>query len=174
MIAPIKQEQTSEAGVRMLQTNMFGPPEDPADMDEQGRIRDDAPVAAERELLWPSDLVQLLGVDLLERLYGDIPRRTRLFVREVCRRLRCDSQHVYNLHDCGSLDAVDIASPDAGRAEWRFYRYSLVRWLFRREFRSGGGRADLPDADMDRIGRALETLGREGGRVAAKQEGAER
>jgi hypothetical protein len=141
------------------QLNMFGPPEPvtsyPAGM--SGR-HDDAPCASERELLWPSDLVRLLGKDLLERLYGDLPFRTRLHVREVCRRLRCDSQHVYNLHAEGSLDAVDIATPAASRAEWRFYRYSVVRFLFAREFRDNATRASLPKVDLDRIAAAVAEL----------------
>lgn len=173
MIAPINQTQPVDSE-RLLQLNMFGPPEDPSSYSESARLHDDAPVPCERELLWPGDLAGLLGLELLERLYGDVPRRTRLHVREICRRLRCDSQHVYNLREAGSLDAVDISTPGAGRHEWRFYRYSLVRWLFRREFRNELGRADLSDEDMRRITRAVATLGREGARNGAEQKGAER
>lgn len=172
MIAPINHQAAEQE--RLLQTNMFGPPEDPTAYSESDRLHDDAPVACERELLWPGDLAGLLGLELLERLYGDVPRRTRLHVREICRRLRCDSQHVYNLREAGSLDAVDISTPGASRAEWRFYRYSFVRWLFRREFRNDIGRADLSDEDMRRITRAVATLGREGARTTVTQEGAER
>lgn len=138
-----------------LQLNFFGPPE-PIDSYSKRRGRcDDAPVACERENLWPSDLAQILGRELLEKLYGDIPRRTRLYVKEVCRRMRCDSNHIYELIQVGSLDATDIGSPDASRAEWRVYRYSLVSFFFNREFRDGATRADLSDSELDRIETAV-------------------
>lgn len=157
-----KTQRDGESQV-VLQGNLFGPPE-PVDSYPQGSCGrgDDLPVPAERELLWPADLAERLGPALLERLYGDIPRRTRLHVREVCRRLRCDSEHVYNLRRAGSLDSVDISSPEAEqRREWRFYRYSLVRWLFNREFRDSahhgeGGRSNLTPEDMQRIVTALQ------------------
>lgn len=141
-----------------LQLNMFGPPEPVSSYPESrlGRC-DDAPVACERENLWPSDLAATLGTDLLERLYGDVPRRTRLYVREVCRRLRCDSQHVYDLIGA-SLDATDIGTPGSSRHEWRVYRYSLVTFLFNRDFRDGQTRCNLPAGDMQRVENAVRQL----------------
>ena len=129
----------------LLQEDMFGPPEDLSSYSEArlGR-QDDAPVPCERENLWPSDLVGVLGVPLLERLYGDVPRRTRLYCRELCRRLRCDSQHIANLRQAGSLDATDISTPGAMVPEWRYYRYSVVRWLFGRDFGDAPTRCNLP------------------------------
>jgi len=141
-----------------LQDNMFGPPE-PAESrptDRPGRC-DDAPVPSERELLWPAELVDLLGPNLLERLYGDIVRRTRLTVKEVCRRTRHDSNHVYRLIDAGALDAVDLGLGDTQR-DWRVYRYSLVRLLFKREFRDHGSRCNLPAADMELIYAAVDRI----------------
>lgn len=138
----------------LQQLNMFGPPED---VDNYGPRRgrcDDQPVPWERENLWPADLARDLGQDLLEKLYGDIPRKTRLHVREVCRRLVCDSNHVYNLIDVGALDAADIGA-GSSKAEWRVYRYSVVRFLFNREFRDGRTRADVTPAEFERIEAAI-------------------
>lgn len=138
-----------------MQLNFFGPPE-PIDSYSKRRGRcDDAPVPCERENLWPADLARILGIPLLEKLYGDVPRRTRLYVKEVCRRLRCDSNHIYELIQVGSLDATDIASPDASRAEWRIYRYALVSFLFNREFRDGATRAEVTDDELNRIDAAI-------------------
>jgi len=146
--APKPEEKKPEA----WQLNMFGPPEAVSSYPENRRGRcDDAPVPCERENLWPADLVRILGADLLERLYGDIPRRTRLYTLEVCRRLRCDSNTVYRHLEQGSLDGTDISTPDATKAEWRTYRYSLVSLLFNREFRDQRTRADLAADDLSRI-----------------------
>jgi hypothetical protein len=134
---------------------MFGAPEK---ADERNRVRRAAaPVPCERELLWPADLVEILGTDLLERLYGDFVRRTRLTVLECCRRDVCVEQHIYNLLEAGELDYVDISHPDASRAEYRIYRYSLVSWFFGREF---GGPVptrtqQLSAEDLRRIERAV-------------------
>jgi hypothetical protein len=115
------------------------------------RMRDDAPVPSERQLLWPADLVELLGAELLERLYGDLPRRTRLRIDEVCRACRCDSEHVRRLIQAGSLDATDIRHPEATERAYRIYRYSLARWLFNRDFIANDfPRCNLPGADLDR------------------------
>jgi hypothetical protein len=131
------------------QLNMFGAPEIVTGRNADG-YRDDAPVPAERELLWPLEHTQILGVELLERLYGDVPRRTRLTILEVCRRLRCGHSHVYNLVDAGSLDAFDSRHPQATQAYITVYRYSLVRFLFNREFVEGCTRGGMPKADLQR------------------------
>jgi hypothetical protein len=146
---------------QMRQYDLWGAPEPITSYPDSRKGRhDDAPVACERENLWPSDLVALLGPELLERLYGDIPRRTRLYAAEVCRRLRCDSQHVANLRDAGSLDACDISHPDSTVSEWRYYRYSLVRFLFGREWKQRNTRCNVSDEDQCAIERAVAQLAR--------------
>lgn len=140
------------------QTNMFGPPERTDQMTDTQRMRDDAPVPSERELLWPAPHVEILGPDLLERLYGDLPRRTRLTVPEVCRRLRCGHSHVYELKEAGSLDGTDYRHPAATQQALTVYRYSLVRFLFSREFIEDTNRCGLPRADMDRVERLVKVL----------------
>lgn len=139
------------------QYNMFGPPEDVSSYADGARGRDDAPVPCERELLWPTPHAEILGTDLLERLYGDIPRRTRLTIIEVCRRLRCGHTHVYELRDCGSLDSTNDALPTAQKENLTIYRYSLVRFLFSREFIQDTTR-NLAPADMQRIERLIVAL----------------
>ncbi len=129
------------------QLTMFGAPERVALEGRRPRRADDRPAPSEREMLWPRDLVEGLGAEMLEGLYGDVPRRTRLRVDEVCRRLRCSDEHVRHLIEAGSLDAVDISVPEASVPCWRVYRYSLVRWFFRREF---GPQAEAPRSDMPR------------------------
>jgi hypothetical protein len=145
----------------LQQLNMFGPPET-LNQEAAARPRraDDRPAPSERELIWPSDLAEELGSELLERLYGDIPRRTRLRVDEVCRRLRCSDEHVRHLIEAGSLAAVDISVPNASVPYWRVYRYSLVRWLFRREFgpQAESPRGDLTRADQERCMEFASTL----------------
>lgn len=150
----------------LWQTNMFGPAERIDNIAPEGRMRDDAPVPAERELLWPAPHVEILGPDLLERLYGDLPRRTRLTVPEVCRRLRCGHSHVYELKDAGSLDFTDYRHPQATQQALLIYRYSLVRFLFSREFCEGDNRVNLPRADLDRIERLVSLLKAERRRLA--------
>jgi hypothetical protein len=141
----------------LMQLNMFGPPEDVENCDTNRGRCDDKPVPWERENLWPKDLVACLGVDLLEELYGDIPRFTRLHVKQVCRRLKCDSNLVYEHLQMGSLDGTEIGADGAERGTWRVYRYSLVSFLFNREFRDGRSRGDvsLSPNDLDRIERAV-------------------
>jgi len=148
--------------VSKVQFDMFGPPEDLDSYPEDARYRDDAPVPSERENLWPSDLVGELGPELMERLYGDIPRRTRLTISEVCRRLRSAHSHVYNLIDVGSLDATDDRHPHAARPNYGIYRYSLVALLFGREFVQAQTRCNLPADDMKCIDRAVTLLRRAG------------
>jgi excisionase family DNA binding protein len=116
----------------MQQLNMFGPPEQVDTTGIKGRC-DWEPVPWERENLWPSKLVAAIGADTCETLWGDIPRHTRLSVEQVCRRLLCDGNTIYRLIEQGELDTVDIG---AGRTNpaWRVYRYSLVWFLFRREW----------------------------------------
>lgn len=145
----------------LLQDNMFGPPEDVQNLPASARMRDDAPVPSEREMLWPSDLAELLGPELLERLYGDLPRRTRLTVKEVCRRTRWAHSHVYELIAAGSLDAIDGRHPSATQPYYAIYRYSVVRWLFIREFILNPTRANLPPADLDRCVAAAEQIERQ-------------
>lgn len=132
------------------QLNMFGPPENVENIDPEKRMADDAPVACERELLWPAPHAEALGPELLERLYGDLPRRTRLTVQEVCRRLRRGHTHVYDLVTAGSLDALDDRHPEATQAALSIYRYSLVRFLFNREFVEGATRCGLETEDLRR------------------------
>lgn len=140
------------------QLNMFGPPEDVTAIAPDARYRDDAPVPCERELLWPAPHIEILGRDLLERLYGDIPRRTRLTVQEVCRRLRCGHTHVYDLIQAGSLDALDSRHPQATQNAWMIYRYSFARFLFNREFVDNSTRCGLPPGDLDKCLLLAETL----------------
>jgi hypothetical protein len=142
--------------------NLFGEPEPLDSYSEPERMLDDAPVPCERERLWPVPHTEALGQDLLERLYGDLPRRTRLTVKEVCRRLRAQHSHVYDLIADGSLDALDSRSPDATRANYAIYRYSVVRFLFNREFVEAQTRAaDLTHEEMDRCAALAEQLRRE-------------
>lgn len=139
-----------------LQYNMFGPPESVTNLPPDRRMADDAPVPSERELLWPSDLVALLGPELLERLYGDVPRRTKLTVPEICRRERIGHSLVYELIQSGSLDATDVRHPDAVDPYYRIYRYSFIRWKFLREFVLDRTRANLPPDDLARCLAAAE------------------
>lgn len=145
----------------MLQLNMFGPPEPVSSLGPDARYQDDAPVPSERELLWPMPHVEALGPDLLERLYGDLPRRTRLTIPEVCRRLRIGHSLAYELVAVGSLDALDNRHPEATQQSLRVYRYSLVRFLFNREFVESQTRAGMPAADLDRCMVLAERLRQE-------------
>ena len=140
---------------------MFGPPEKLGEKDPR-RYSDDAPVPCERELLWPVPHVEMLGVDLMERLYGDLPRRTRLTIPELCRRMRRGHTHIYDLIESGSLDATDDRHAEATQNAYTVYRYSVVRFLFHREFVEGATRAGLPKADLEKCMRLAETLRREG------------
>jgi hypothetical protein len=141
------------------QLNMFGEPEPLDNLSAQDRLRDDAPVPAERELLWPADMVELLGVERLERLYGDVPRRTRLRVKEVCRRARISTEHLRRLIEEGSIDATNVQHPDAYEPAYRPYRYSVVRWLFNRDFiATPSPCCNLPAEDLQAIDRAVEIL----------------
>lgn len=141
-----------------LQLNMFGPPEKLSDLPESERWRDDAPVPTDRELLWPWDLTQLLGEDLLHRLYGDIPRRTLLTKDEVCRRCRIQKSQYYDFIREGSLDATNMSSQGAIQDYYRVYRYSVVKFRFNREFVFEQTRCNLPPEDLDRCMKAAEIL----------------
>ncbi len=157
-----------------MQLTLFGPPEPstsyPATRSPDGGAsapRDDLPVACERELLWPASLVTALmddglemgaAVGVLERLYGDIPRRTRLRTVEVCRRLRCDSNVVYRHRESGDLPAVDVSAGAGDKAEWRFYRAGLVIFLATREFGPVPTRTDATRDDMQRLSRAVARM----------------
>ena len=160
----------------LMQQTLFGPPEpfgSYAHRVAKGR-GDDLPVTCERELLWPACLIEALTADgathdeaasLLERLYGDIPRRTRLRTDEVCRRLRCDSNVVYRHRDGGELPAVDVSAGSGEMAEWRFYRAGLVRFLASREFGPVPTRTDATHDDAERMSRAVARARRSGGRA---------
>ena len=149
------------------QLNMFGPPEEANAQDRRAMLRDDKPVPGERQLLWPVDLVEILGNDLLERLYGDVLRRTRLRIDEVCRILRVDSEHVRRLILAGSLDATDIRHPNSVELQYRIYRYSVIRFLFNREFVTAEApRCNLPEEDLERCLDAAETMRKNRRRVA--------
>jgi excisionase family DNA binding protein len=130
------------------QTNMFGPPEAVDREAMRGRC-DWAPAPWERENLWPKRLVDAAGAQACEALWGDVPRLTRLQTEQVCRRLACDSNTVYRLIEGGELDAVNIGA-GSQNATWRVYRYSLIWFLFRREFLGG---ADTRSAALANIGR---------------------
>jgi hypothetical protein len=92
---------------------------------------------------------------LMERLYGDVPRRTRLKIGEVCRRLRCDRntvhRHIYGTHE---LAAVDVGTGNE-MPTWRVYRASLVLFLVRREFGPEYTRTDAQTDDALRMSRAI-------------------
>lgn len=146
-----------------MQLMLFGPPEPATSYKPQIR-HDDLPVTCERELLWPASLVAALvevgldtaeAVGVLERLYGDIPKRTRLRTAEVCRRLRCDSNVVYRHRESGDLPAVDVSAGSGEKAEWRFYRAGLVIFLAIREFGPVPSRTDATREDMQRLSRAV-------------------
>jgi len=148
----------------LLQQTLFGDPE-PVTSYRARETRDDLPVACERELLWPSRLVSELVADgmsgdeavgLLERLYGDLPRRTRLRTSEVCRRLRCDRNVVYKHRESGALPAVDVSAGTGVQPDWRFYRAGVVLFLAGREF--GGPvptRTEIPTVDLQRLSRVV-------------------
>jgi hypothetical protein len=152
---------------QVWQLNMFGPPEPAQSLSPRALLRDDAPVPSERQLLWPSDLVQALGTELLERLYGDVIKRSRLRMDEVCRALRVDSEHVRRLILAGSLDATDVRHPDAIERSYRIYRYSIIRWLFTREFVSAEApRCNLPDDDLARCMVAADAMRKQRRKIA--------
>ena len=129
------------------QLNMFGA----AEAVDTGRARgrcDWAPEPWERENLWPKRLADAVGPETCEVLWGDVPRMTRLMVEQVCRRLACDSNTVYRLIEQGEFDAVNVGAGVSNPA-YRIYRYSVVWFLFRREFLDG---ADTRPAMLANIG----------------------
>jgi len=85
-------------------------------------------VANEKEVLWPPEVMHL---DETQRvlLFGDIPRETRLSVRQVCRRLGCDSNTVTRRIQSGELVAANIGTEK--RPCYRVYRWSLVRHIYK-------------------------------------------
>lgn len=138
------------------QMTIFGVPER-IDVEKRRGRCDWAPAPWERENLWPARLVAEVGQDICEVLWGDVPRMTRLQVEQVCRRLCCDSNTVYRLIEGGEFDAVNIGA-GTEKPTYRIYRYSLVWFLFRREFVEG---ADTRPAMLANIGMAAaERLGR--------------
>jgi len=100
----------------------------PAGLAKPRGRNDAARVANERELLWPPSVTHLTPEQRV-LLFGDIPKETRLDVRQVCRRLNCDSNTVYRHIEAGNLTAANIATGGA-RPEWRIYRWSLVEMLY--------------------------------------------
>jgi len=152
------------------QLTLFGEPEPVTSYGKHVRGRgDDVPVMCERELLWPGCLVAALVEDgmsgeeatgLLERLYGDVPRRTRLKIEEVCRRLRCDRNTVHrHINDTHELAAIDIGTGELLPA-WRVYRSSFIWFLARREFGPESSRTDAKPQDADRLSRAVSRVRR--------------
>jgi excisionase family DNA binding protein len=129
------------------QMNMFGAAERIDAEKLRGRC-DWKPEPWERENLWPKRLCETVGAEVCEILWGDVPRMTRLMVEQVCRRLACDSNTVYRLIQVGELDAVNVGAGEVNPT-WRVYRYSLVWFLFRREFLDG---ADTRPAALANIG----------------------
>jgi hypothetical protein len=149
----------------MEQALLFGGTEPATSYGSNVRGRgDDIPVACERELLWPACLMDALAADgmsveaataCMERLYGDVPRRTRLKIGEVCRRLRCDRNTVHrHLYDTHELAAVDVGTGNE-MPTWRVYRASLVLFLVRREFGPEYTRTDAQADDALRMSRAI-------------------
>lgn len=116
----------------MEQLNIFGEAERVDVQKVRGRC-DWAPAPWERENLWPKRLADALGPDTCEILWGDVPRHTRLQVEQVCRRLTCDSNTIYRLIEQGEFDAVNVGAGSTNPA-YRVYRYSVIWFLFRREF----------------------------------------
>ena len=114
------------------QLNMFGPAEEVDTAKIKGRC-DWTPAPWERENLWPARLSSELGQDTCEILWGDVPRHTRLQVEQVCRRLALDSNTVYRLIQQGEFDTVDVGAGSTNPT-YRIYRYSVIWFLFRREF----------------------------------------
>jgi hypothetical protein len=153
-----------------VQLNLFGAPEPVSSYGRNVRGRgDDIPVVCERELLWPGCLVEALvadglssvaATDLLDRLYGDVPRRTRLKIEEVCRRLRCDRNTVHrHINDTHELAAIDIGTGELLPA-WRVYRSSFIWFLARREFGPESSRTDAKPTDAERLSRAVSRVRR--------------
>ena len=131
------------------QLNMFGAAE-PVDQAKMRGRCDWAPAPWERENLWPKRLADAVGADVCEILWGDVPRMTRLQVEQVCRRLAVDSNTVYRLIEQGEFDAVNVGAGSVNPT-YRIYRYSVIWFLFRREFMDG---ADTRPAMLANIGHA--------------------
>jgi len=148
-----------------MQQTLFGDPEPVASYGREVRGRgDDIPAPCEREMLWPAALVEALIADgltseqaaeLLERLYGDVPRRTRLRIEEVCRRMRVDRNTVHrHISDTRELSAIDVGAGEVLPA-WRVYRASFILFLARREFGPEVSRTDAREPDAERMSRAV-------------------
>ena len=136
----------------MEQLTLFGEPEAVDKEALPGRC-DWAPAPWERENLWPARLEAAAGREACDALWGDVPRMTRLRVDQVCRRLACDSTTVYRLIEQGEFDAVNIGAGHE-KPTWRIYRYSLIWFLFRREFLAGAAGAESRPAAAANIGQA--------------------
>lgn len=109
------------------QPELFAMPTDkPATL--RGR-QDAARAANERELLWPPSVMHL-SAKTRTMLFGDIPAETRLNVKQVCRRLGCDSNTVHRHIHSGNLVAANIAT-GSDRPCYRVYRWSLVEMLYK-------------------------------------------
>ncbi len=84
-------------------------------------------VANEREVMWPPEVMHL-SVKMRTMLFGDIPKATRLTVKQVCRRLKCDSNTVLRRIAVGDFIAANIGT--INRPCYRVYRWSLVLYLY--------------------------------------------
>jgi len=62
-------------------------------------------------------------------LINAIPKKERLRCDEAARIIDCDVDHVYDLIQDGSLDAIDIRGKGASRALYRVYTASVRRFL---------------------------------------------
>ncbi len=100
--------------------------------------------------IWPDPHLSVLGQSLLEKLYSHIPARVMITVAEAVELMRCSRHHIHHLIEDAALDAVDTRRPGAAYASYLIYRYSVVSWLFEREFVSGATRAGLAPSDLDR------------------------
>ncbi len=142
----------------IMQLNMFGPPEPVESLSPKAQIRDDAPVATERQLLWPCDLAELVGADVLEYLYPTVHKQTRLRMDEACRDMRVSDEHVRHLVEDGSLDATDERRATSTQPSYRIYRYSVIKWLFNREFVASQTRCNINQKALNKCLTAADIL----------------
>ena len=108
------------------QLELFAMPQPSAGCHAKGR-QDFQPVANEREIMWPPEVMHL-SIEERLLLFGDIPKETRLSVKQVCRRLKCDSNTVHRHIHSGNLVAANIGTKAAPC--YRVYRWSLIKHLY--------------------------------------------
>ena len=89
--------------------------------------QDATAVANEREVMWPPEVMHL-DLKMRMMLFGDIPKQTRLTVKQVCRRLKCDSNTVLRRIAGGELIAINIGTTN--KPCYRVYRWSLVLYVY--------------------------------------------